>query len=232
MCRLYLPFGSWSVCPESSYVLWERAECIYLVLGLSLARHLRSHFPFQVTGFDLNHVINAVNTLWGILVTYWFSLLFKSWLLSPCAFNPNQLPQLLSHLSCVYPIWAVFKAKAVNSLGLLLFFSLGLLLSNIFLCPSSGSDHFLQDSSESAHRCVFSWVFNPLHSVRLSCILAHGLPCSSDSPLRNVQSASVSHSCVILPGNSQIRPVWLLWGQYSDALLVNTVAARRFIDLI
>lgn len=95
------------------------------------------------------------------------------------------------------------------------------------------TDHFLQDSSESAHRCVFSWVFNPLHSVRCPVYL----PMASLVPLTRHCVTGTILPLLAIPAWSCLETLRLdLFGSFEVSIqmhfLVNTVAARRFIDLI
>lgn len=146
MYRLYLPFDSWSVCPESSYVLWERVECVYLVLGLSLAQHLRSHFPFQVTGFDPSRLVNAVNTLRGTLVALILPATFQSpdySVLVPLIHTsfPSSWAVSASHLSCL-------QSQSSELSWVTSVFLSWLLTPFLFSLPVFWFvDHFLQDSS-------------------------------------------------------------------------------------
>ena len=207
------------------YVLWERAECVYLVLGFSLARHLRSHFPFQVTGFDLSHLVSAVNALGTILRTCWFSLpLPTSWLLRPCAFSPDHLPQVLSLVSCVTIIQrqscaprSCLQGQGSELSWVTSVFISRLLTPFLFFLPILWFiDHFLQASSRAHAQMCLQLTFYPLHPVPSPAYLPMA-SLFSDSPLVNRSSpASVSHSYMILPGCSRIRPVWFLWGQCSN----------------
>ena len=117
------------------------------------------------------------------------------------------------------PIWAVFKAKAVNALGLLLFISLGCLLLSYFFAHLLAHRPLPSRQVSSSLTDVSSADFLTLCTLRGVLYACPWPPCSSNSPLLNRRDpASASHSYVILPENSQIRPARFLWDQCSNAL--------------
>lgn len=70
---------------------------MYLV---AVVQHLRNHFDFQGAELEFGHLANV--TMWLPLATLNLPATFQiGWLLSPCAFNPDQPSGLSNHFSHV-----------------------------------------------------------------------------------------------------------------------------------